>query len=1094
MALLDVIKTLGKATLNIILPSQIEKKYGIDRGLDLGIETPTTTRTSTPAVTAEKPMEFPAIPGAISQAVQDIQAPGAHIKLPFVQKEVTVPSGGVEETAKSIIEAPEKITKTLTEELPFKIQQAVSGEFTDEVPTPKPGELFRVEGFGEQAREMRNDLLDAGYSPTVAVAAAVMQTGGEAILDTVFIGNVLQEGTKFLGQALSPKIKQVASWELMGHPKSIAELQSNYRKLAHQFHPDKIGDDLFMKQINKANNHLKKTGIPSAVEIGEAQVSQAALRATGKLSDIGKPVGEVTKLPFEQLPGVKIQSKGPKFGLSIEERVSIPNMKRITAGKDVKNLIEDTAKQYAGKFNEATRGVIKHETTQEVAEALGMTASKLLKRKKGKAMNAEEITAARNLMVSSASYTNDLAKVANATGNKKDLATFIEAFQRHAAIQEQVTGATAEAGRALSAMRIEGQAKNYEAIIKSMGGREPTEELAQRLAQIDPNNFLEVNRFVKEAYKATTKDKIFEYWVNAILSHPTTHTVNNTSNLLVRMAKVPARVAGASIDVLRSSFTGTPRQRFFGEAVADVIGMSKGIAEGTRRALFVYQNGMPPLAETKLDVTTQKAIKGKKGEVIRFPGTSLVAEDEFFKAMNSQAELHAEAYRKAVKEGLKGEERAQRMGELLVDPTPEMLSAAKAEELYRTFQKPLGKGGQYLIKMRNASWPLKFILPFLRTPINIAKFGLEMTPLNFLRLGMQKAQGKFKGKPGEFIDEIVKPVMGSAIAGTIAFYAADDKVTGHAPTDREKRDAFYREGKQPYSIRIGDKWFSYTRLEPIGTVIGMTADFVQDYDIAKKEERDEIIRAITASINQNLVNKTYLSGLSAVMNAVEDPVRYGSDWVENFTAGFIPQALKVPTETIDPYFRRPASVIDAWKKKVPWLSQEVPPIRNVWGEKAEREGGLGGVLTPVRTTTAREDPVDQEIKRIDYEMGFPAKDPRGFKLDAWHYDMYHAMTGSKIKQALDRLIQNPDYKRSPDSIKKKAIKNIVEVIRDRWKKEMLFNVFVDQMDIDIPTDLIDEQKAAMIFYSMLEDEPFRAAPNDKKREFYTRNLQKFLTR
>ena len=159
-----------------------------------------------------------------------------------------------------------------------------------------------------------------------------------------------------------------------------------------------------------------------------------------------------------------------------------------------------------------------------------------------------------------------------------------------------------------------------------------------------------------------------------------------------------------------------------------------------------------------------------------------------------------------------------------------------------------------------------------------------------------------------------------------------------------------------------------------------------------------------------------MSGLSNMFNAINDPARYGADWIQMFSAEFIPQIMTLPTSAIDPYYRRADSVIDAWRKKFPGLSRDVPPVRNVWGEAAIKEGGVfWRTISPVKKAEAREDAVDQELKTISYEMGFPNKTIIGnFKLDARHYDIYQRATGRKIKQLLDNIVANPEYQALPD--------------------------------------------------------------------------------
>lgn len=842
----------------------------------------------------------------------------------------------------------------------------------------------------------------------------------------------------------------------------------------------------FSKQVTKSPLREKLAGI--AKQSGRKELDLLKEARELLIKGVQK---RVTKEPVRYLTGKVKSPYTPK-----PKKVKAPNLENIQSTNDIKNIIKTTANDYKGVINKSRRGVVTHTETKELADALNLTTGKLFKRTKGKALNAEELTAARNLLVNSAENVSKLAKEARDAGSPEALVNFRKALDRHVAIQKEVQGASAEAGRALEALKIKAKpqrtkAEFYKKVLEATGGEELTEEMAKKVAMIDTSDFLAMNKFLANISKAKTTDKVFEFWVNSILSNPQTHLVNILSNSLVRLSTPAERGIAAGLDLLRQPIPGTKQERYLGEVAADIVGMGHGFAEGARRAVNIWTTGLPPDAITKLEVAKRQAIKGKKGEIIRTPGKFLIAADEFFKALNSQAELYTQAYRKAAQGGFKGKERIEAMSELINDPTPDMLDASKAQELYKTFQKPLGKSGKALSKLRTNTPGLKYIIPFLRTPINIAKYGIERTPLNFLATGYQRMKGAYKG--GDFVEELAKPVMGAVISSLVAYHYSQGKITGHAPVDKEERDAFYREGKLPYSVKVGDTWYSYQRLEPLGTVVGMTADFLQDFNKVGEEERDEMIRAITSSVTQNIVNKTYMSGLSNFFNALNDPVRYGGNWIEQLASGFVPQFMKVPVSIVDPYYRRPNGIIEAWKRKIPGMSEDVAPVRNVWGERAEKEGGaFWRSIIPIKKAKSREDEVDKELKSLDYQMGFPSKTVSGnFKLDSQHYDYYQSATGWKIKGMLNKLVAMPQYKNLPREGKIKMIDSVVNGTRDRFRKEMTFSLFVDQMNVDIPAT-ISQEKAAAVFWQLTKEDWFKELSNEDKREYYIKNLDKVI--
>ena len=53
------------------------------------------------------------------------------------------------------------------------------------------------------------------------------------------------------------------------------------------------------------------------------------------------------------------------------------------------------------------------------------------------------------------------------------------------------------------------------------------------------------------------------------------------------------------------------------------------------------------------------------------------------------------------------------------------------------------------------------------------------------------------------------------------------EISGAGPTDPQQRAAMLANGWQPYSVKIGDTWYSYRRLDPFASILGPTADLVE---------------------------------------------------------------------------------------------------------------------------------------------------------------------------------------------------------------------------------------------------------------------------
>ena len=153
-----------------------------------------------------------------------------------------------------------------------------------------------------------------------------------------------------------------------------------------------------------------------------------------------------------------------------------------------------------------------------------------------------------------------------------------------------LTGRT-EIARALNSMKNTGQAeeyirlRQYHEAVKALGDTEVTAEIQKRLDTIDYDNPVEVAKWIRETAKATTADKVFEAWINVILTNPPGHLANIVGNTLTLGIKPVEALAVATVEPIRALLTGQSRQRFFGEAPMSAIGMFHGPVSYTHLTL-----------------------------------------------------------------------------------------------------------------------------------------------------------------------------------------------------------------------------------------------------------------------------------------------------------------------------------------------------------------------------------------------------------------------------------------------------------------------------------------------------------------------------
>jgi hypothetical protein len=748
--------------------------------------------------------------------------------------------------------------------------------------------------------------------------------------------------------------------------------------------------------------------------------------------------------------------------LPTSEKAVNLNLTKLNAPEETKGAMEILAETNRPLVEATKRNKVTFEEIRKASEEFGFTPKDVSKIRVGTTLNAEQLTALRRLNVTNAQEMLGIAKKAVTTGSLEDQANAMSAIQQQIMIQSKVGAVQSEIGRALVAQKIkvspeDRTAQAFERVINTWGGKPKVERILNAISKMDPNDPKSINRFIQDASKSTFNDKLYYVWMNAILSGPKTHVVNTVSNAVTALTTPVERAFSAAIQAPKALWGGQ-RTRYLGESVQSLKGMGAGVGVKVSRWVpdkFVewfpgFTNGVKTWLESGLPKTPEfgmlhetstqiPPISGKLGDVIGIPGKMLGWSDDAFKTVNYGGTLYSNAYRKAALEGLSGKALRVRQAELIKNPTEELVSEASQDAIYRTFQQELGPNSKIVSHLRSIDIagfePLKYVVPFIRTPINIMKYGLERTPLNFIRLGYKGIRGQLGP---EAADEIGRAAMGSAVAAAVIGYKLEGKITGYGPTDPRLRNAWLSSGNKPYSFIIGGKSYQYNRIEPVGAVVSMVSDAVDLHDVMESEDA---ARIISMAIGRNITSKTYMQGLSNLMNAMSDPERYGTRYVSSMAGSVVPGAVAQTKQAFDPTLRRPRSPLEAIKARTPGLGEDVPVAYTIWGEtvKLGDENWIKNLLSPVATGEISKDKATTEVVRLGVKPGSPQRKLGKMELTDQEYDQYARSSGQLAHQLITKIVNRPNYDSIPDETKRGLFDDLFSAARETAKNRLLMN-------------------------------------------------------
>jgi len=732
------------------------------------------------------------------------------------------------------------------------------------------------------------------------------------------------------------------------------------------------------------------------------------------------------------------------------------NLANLNTTEDVSTLIDEVARADAPNINDARRQKITKQDLPKLADDLGMTVDDLLARRQGEAFNAEQILAARKVLVASG---ENLVKLAGAAknGSEMDLALFRRAMSQHRAIQSQVSGMTAEAGRALQSFRVvAASSREQERLIKealqTTGGEAVSRDMAAMLSELDDP--AQIGRFVKDANKATTRDQLYEVWINGLLSSPTTHMVNILSNTIVAALTVGERKIASAIG------PNIPP----GETSAQLKGLVDGARDGFRLAWNALKTGEPTDPMQKVEAEKFRAVTSENlniagpagrfadfmGEAIRVPGRLLTAGDEYFKSVGYRMELYAQAYRQAFNEGLRDEAVAKRVVEIIENPPENIKQAAIDASRYQTFTNQLGKTGKAVEQVRNNIPYARVVMPFVRTPVNVMSYAFERTPLAPLSSSFREEIAAGGARRDLALGKLIAGSMAMAVSADLVLSGS---ITGAGPTNPKMRNIMRATGWQPYSIKVGDKYYAYNRLDPVGALLGLSADVTEIIGQTTEAEAAQIATAAALSVAQNMASKTYMSGVTdffdAFFSASLDPESSNyklTSYLQRMAASVVPASVANIERFLSPEMSATYGFLDRVKSRIPGYSDDLPPRRNIFGEPVVLEGGIGpDIMSPIYTSTVKDDPVADEMVRQQVAVGMPRRQIQGIELDAQQYDRYVLLYSgieapTSLKDQLRTMFNTREYKNAsdgPEGGKALMIKSVFTAYRDMAQAQML---------------------------------------------------------
>lgn len=577
------------------------------------------------------------------------------------------------------------------------------------------------------------------------------------------------------------------------------------------------------------------------------------------------------------------------------------------------------------------------------------------------------------------------------------------------------------------------QEEIYNRILKKVGGREDALDVMAKFREIDSGDIVGQAKFLQKMREPTVGDKISAYQVGNLLSSPVGAVKDVFStNVWDATYQLGIRPMQAAVESVRGRIKGESPRVFMAEVPQALKGQfsSEGISRGWSQFVEILKEGFTEEQALKLDIPMHYEFEGKMG-VFNYGPRLRTGLDQFKRQMVIEGEARARATRQGLTEGLKGEELKRRIEDLVPDYrdsaevrdfsdtimfTDEITKGSLLQKIYDIREFDAGRGVK----------PVRLMLPFVKTLYNLMARATELTPYG----AVKGLKSEYRGTTTQ-TRMIAQSVVGTAAMIMIADEALKGNVTTSAPKSKNDRELWYAEGKQPYSMRVGDKWYDYRSWGPWSFVIGGTAGMLESYDKGEKLTPGNVSSVATRfALNamRTGADMSMMTGLRDFSNALQDPDRYAERWMSNFVGGFVPfsTGVRAVAQGIDPKVRQTEGIAQNIQSGIPFASRSLPTRVNAFGEEVERARSGLNIINPIAGSPVNDDPVIVELRRVGVNPSLAGNKLKVGdeykKLSPAEQSQYQLMKGQEIHKRLKSLIGSEEYKSLTDEQKQSALR------------------------------------------------------------------------
>lgn len=504
----------------------------------------------------------------------------------------------------------------------------------------------------------------------------------------------------------------------------------------------------------------------------------------------------------------------------------------------------------------------------------------------------------------------------------------------------------------------------------------------------------------------------------SLLLNPKTFNRNITGNTILGGAEnILTKPLASGIDKITSLATGQ-RSRVTTQGAEYLKGLLEGAKRGNKEVLAGVNTRNVGSRFDLPNTRTFKAPVLKQLEIAT--DWSLRVPDNAFYQASFEESLVNQIRTEMINKGVKVKKLTPELIEKYT--TPKIVKQATQEALEAVYQNN-GAFSNFLSGLRkNLRFGQDFgvgdvLLPYAQTPANVAEMGLNYSPLGLVKGGVNLA----KGNQRQGTLDLARGLIGTGLGGLGYGLAKSGVITPNSENTREKLNKELL-GERPNTIKIGDNYYSYNQLQPLASPLSAGAS------MGNSATPLEAIDSYLGTI----LDTSMMRGANQL---IEDTERFGpttaiANGILGLPSQLIPTGLNQVNAYIDPIQRETYDpnplkrTLNYMGAKIPGVSKTLPARYNLKGEEKQKYESQGiekawdVFANPIFKTKAKDDVVARELIELQKSTGenvlLPLASKKiskadNLKLSGKQYSEYQKVLGEKTYEALEDLINSPEY-------------------------------------------------------------------------------------